>query len=269
MLAIVVGVEAVLIAQGFHLTDGVYYYTRFEQDLEQLHTKYGVSVATEIKEENYPKSWTTEIVFMPEVVPLENSLGVSQMIHALTLALEKYPPNLIRKEIKEFVLLETLTVNSFPAGGTYDTSTKRIFIARIGRKGAAHGVDFMQETFHHELSSLLKRSYHFPEQDWKKASGRDFSYQIESDPELFINYAHNLAEVPENEALYQRGLLNFYSETGLENDFNTYAQTVFTDPQKVRALIRQYPVIRDKYAVFKAFYLGINKGFAPVFAAID
>ncbi|MBI3897628.1 MAG: hypothetical protein HY308_04935 [Gammaproteobacteria bacterium] len=261
MLAIVVGTEAVLMVNGFHLTDGLYYCTRFERDLKQLQAKYGVSVATEIKEENYPKAWTTEIVFMPEVVPLENSLGVSQMIHALTLALEKYPPDLIRKEIKEFVLLETLTVNSFPYGGTYDKSTKQVFITRKNNE--------LQESFHHEFSSLLKHAYRFPEQDWKKANGRHFSYRIESEPQFFVKVMHDLVEVPGKEALYQRGLLNFYSETGLENDFNVYAETVFAHPKEMRALIQQYPVIRNKYAVFKTFYLTIDKRFAPVFAEID
>ncbi|MBI3897630.1 MAG: hypothetical protein HY308_04945 [Gammaproteobacteria bacterium] len=269
VLAIIAGMEAVLIANGFHLTDGVYYYTRFEQDFQQLQGKYGISLVTEVQERNYPKGWTSEIVFMPEVVPLENRLGLSQVVHALTLAIEKYPASLIRREIKGIVLLETLTVNSFPYGGTYDAPTKRLFIARKGNKGAAPGVNFLQETFHHEFSSLLKRSHPFSEQDWKNASGQNFTYRIEKDPGLFINMAHGLTEKPDDATLYQRGLLNFYSETGLENDFNAYAETVFTHPLKVRALIRQYPVIRDKYAVFKTFYLGIDKGFAPVFAAID
>ncbi|MBI3897631.1 MAG: hypothetical protein HY308_04950 [Gammaproteobacteria bacterium] len=140
VLASIVGVEAVLIENGFHLTDGLYYCTRFERDFEQLQAKYGVSVATEIKEENYPKAWTTAIVFTPEVVPLKNSLGVSQMIHALALALEKYPPDLIRKEIKEFVLLETLTVNSLPIAGTYDRSTKWILLLKAKIKILSAGL---------------------------------------------------------------------------------------------------------------------------------
>ncbi|MBI3897632.1 MAG: hypothetical protein HY308_04955 [Gammaproteobacteria bacterium] len=113
---------------------------------------------------------------------------------------------------------------------------------------------------------MLKYSYNLSERDWKHASGSHFAYQFEDDPYSFNS---KITRKPDNESLYQRGLINFYSETGLENDFNTYAQTIFTYPKKMRVLIQRYPVIRDKYAVFKAFYLGIDKGFAPVFAAID
>ncbi|MBI3897633.1 MAG: hypothetical protein HY308_04960 [Gammaproteobacteria bacterium] len=249
-------------ADGFDVYDQIYYYTDFNRDFQQLQVNYGLTFAIDIKETDYPDSWAIEPV--AKVSPLENDVGLSQMIHALSLSLKKYPADLIRKELKGLVFLEKLTTDGIHTAGTY-TSTQRIVIVRTG-DGIADSVEQLQETFHHEFSSLLKNSYNFSEQDWQRASGKNFSYQLENDPYSFVS---KLTEYPADETLYQRGLVEFYGETGLENDFNTYAQVIFTHPQQMRVLIRQYPVIRDKYAVFKRFYLSIDKRLAPVFAKID
>jgi len=44
---------------------------------------------------------------------------------------------------------------------------------------------------------------------------------------------------------------------------------IFTQPETMRGWIAHYPIVARKYALFKAFYLGIDPGLAPVFAAID
>jgi hypothetical protein len=77
------------------------------------------------------------------------------------------------------------------------------------------------------------------------------------------------AEKIEPKFLHERGLIRQYAETGLENDFNTYAEVIFTKPKKMKKLISDYPIIKRKYEVFKDFYLSIDKDFAPVFDKID
>ncbi|MFT6388276.1 MAG: hypothetical protein ACJAUP_001654 [Cellvibrionaceae bacterium] len=72
-----------------------------------------------------------------------------------------------------------------------------------------------------------------------------------------------------DEELYQRGLPKKYAGTCVENDFNTSAEVIFTEPRKMKNLIRQYPVIQRKHQVFKDFYLNIDKDFTPVFEKID
>ena len=76
-------------------------------------------------------------------------------------------------------------------------------------------------------------------------------------------------DLQSNESLYKLGLIEQYGYSGLENDFNLYAEMLFVDPQKLKKLISQYPAIAKKYQVLKEFYISINDSFIPVFNSME
>ena len=112
-------------------------------------------------------------------------------------------------------------------------------------------------------------NYDFNDFLWLDAIGENFHYAIEENPIYLWMELHGHTE-PSNELLLlNRGLLNSYSDSGVENDFNSYAEVVFTNPKKMKRLIAEYPIVKRKYKVFKDFYMNIDQGFAPVFNKID
>ena len=68
--------------------------------------------------------------------------------------------------------------------------------------------------------------------------------------------------------LLKQGFLNRYAQSNFENDFNLYAEVIFTFPEKMRQLINQYPRVKQKYLFVKSFYINIDKGFSSVFDKI-
>lgn len=61
------------------------------------------------------------------------------------------------------------------------------------------------------------------------------------------------------------GFLSAYGATNLENDFNVYAETIFTEPANLAQLARQHPLIRRKLDLVLAAYVAIEPQFADRF----
>lgn len=156
-----------------------------------------------------------------------------------------------------------------PYGGTYDVEKKAIYLVMTTGDGFRSSKSRIKRTFHHELSSLLMEYHNFNENLWRAAHGDNFEYEKDKDPFYEWMYLHGHVDPVDEDELLDRGLLRQYAETGVENDFNIYASEIFTNPRKMKKLIKEYPIIKSKYEVFKAFYLSIDSGFAPVFKKID
>jgi hypothetical protein len=50
------------------------------------------------------------------------------------------------------------------------------------------------------------------------------------------------------------GFVSDYGMSSLENDFNTYAELAMTEPEKLKQLADQYPIIRAKTRILVQFY---------------
>lgn len=49
--------------------------------------------------------------------------------------------------------------------------------------------------------------------------------------------------LPDTSQLAQ-GLVSSYGKANAENDINTYVELIFTEPERMQAYIRKYPVIK-------------------------
>jgi hypothetical protein len=150
--------------------------------------------------------------------------------------------------------------------GAAGTSTDRyVYLVSEGRR---EGYDdrFLELTFHHELSSLFLYNHAFPVHDWVEANPDSFQYM--TDPDQVLKVVEGRRRLDGGPADYRQGLLASYGRTNLENDVNLYAEMAFGEPDRMRQLIDEYPVIRAKYRVFKSFYLSITPTFDDWFARI-
>ncbi|MGH1487758.1 MAG: hypothetical protein ACRBCI_16220, partial [Cellvibrionaceae bacterium] len=185
-------------------------------------------------------------------------------LKSLSEATSKYPEKLINKNIDFIYLLKAIDYYGINVGGIYNYEKKSIFISTKYKKyNTNKSKHTIASIFHHEFSSILIKKYELSENDWINSSGKDFLYKSDEDPFYYTIYIQGNSEKIKNKDLYKRGLIKHYAETGVENDFNTYAEVIFTNPKKMKKLISQYPVIKRKYEVFKSFYMSIDEGFAP------
>jgi len=243
-----------------------------KSDLKNIQKHYGVSVKTKLTLANYPSNWTDNNKLnddQTKVVLTEDINDFSRFVRISKPELEKYPSSLIRNNIKKIYCLDDFYLYGSPAGGTYSVEKHSIYLLNKASSTVLSTKLTITQIFHHELSSILKKNYAFDDTVWRQTHGEGFLYEIDKDFTFHWMRLNGYIDDIPDEVLFKRGLLSTYSESGVEDDFNTYAETIFTQPEKIKRLIKQYPLIKRKYEVFKDFYLGIDAGFAPVFAAVD
>jgi hypothetical protein len=122
----------------------------------------------------------------------------------------------------------------------------------------------VRHTFHHELSSILMRKYRFDMIGFMASNGTDFEYWFDQAKILDSTHIGYYAD----SKLLEQGLLTYYSQTSPENDYNTYAEIVFSEPKIMSEYCSTYKRIEHKYEHVKAFYLKISADFQPVFDQI-
>jgi len=249
--------------------------TRLERDLKHLKTHYGLNITTDLTPDNYKSSWldadSGQLTLATKVVLTTDANDFARFVRTITPAIQRYAPALMRQHLSSVYCLDALTLGGSILAGTYDSAQRSVYLVhkRTNASSPLRYSSLIRQTFHHEFSSLLMKAHGFDEGAWRQAAGLAFRYEQDEDISFRWKLFRGYIDPVEDSVLFNRGLLRHYSETGVENDFNTYAQTIFVQPEVMRPLIAQYPIIARKYQLFKDFYLGIDPGLAPVFTAIE
>lgn len=123
----------------------------------------------------------------------------------------------------------------------------------------------VRHTFHHEFSSILMRKYRFDMIGFMAYNGTDSEYWF--DQAKIMNSTH--VGYYADSKLLEQGLLTYYSQTSPENDYNTYAEIIFSEPKIMSDYCSTYKRIEHKYEHMKAFYLKISADFQPVFDQVS
>ena len=160
-----------------------------------------------------------------------------------------YPKEVLSKYLRGVFLLANLNCSGKPYGATY--AEKSIYLNVYDHTLRS----WIDRALHHEFSSVL-------------ASATNYSFYKFAAINGYSNYDPSIEKgclTTDNcrivrESLLQRGFLNDYARTSYENDFNVYAEALFTDHSHLRYLAREYPIINKKYQIIKKFYndLGVK-----------
>jgi hypothetical protein len=110
---------------------------------------------------------------------------------------------------------------------------------------------------HHELSSFVLRADVATRPQWAQFAPADWTF-VEA-PGNALQREHDPAPPLET------GFLSAYGATNVENDFNVYAETMFTEPANLAQLARQHPLIRRKLDFVRAAYVAIDPRLADRF----
>lgn len=166
--------------------------------------------------------------------------------------LAKYPPALVRQNLKRVQVVRELRFSGVQAAGTNSLDT--IFVADDGESDA-----FLEETLHHEFSSILLRNYaeRFPEAAWKGLAPADFRYG-ESGVDA-IKAHHDSLEY--DDRLNAQGFLHEYAQASLEDDFNSISEKLFGNDPRFWEIAGRHSKIAAKAALAMRFYRELDPRF--------
>jgi hypothetical protein len=207
----------------------------------------GIPIYWKAKGNFYPSSWLD-----PPISGTAVSLEKTQLQRGIDLvskAIEKYDKDILAKNLKKIYLFKNINFYGVNYGGT--NSNDAVYMT-IQANHSGYTDTYIESTFHHELSSIFLRNYPscFKKKSWLKVNGKDFEYGkggMEAIKAGEVSFQY--------EAKYhERGFLNQYGVSALEEDFNTFSQDYMMGEEKLTKAAQKYPLVRKKLNLIKKFY---------------
>jgi hypothetical protein len=209
----------------------------------------GIPVLFDFHVAIYPESWAAD--------PINGdggSLEPSERQRSrkiLRSALLKYPSALLSRNLQAVFVLKYMNFYKVGYGGT--NSNDRVFITNNG-EALGYSDRYIEQTFHHEFSSILYRNHPLllDDEKWQASNPENFSY---TDPENGVGAIRkNESSQDIDTGFCRRGFLTQYAMSGLENDINTIAQNLFSPAEDFWETVDNYPLIARKARLLISFY---------------
>jgi hypothetical protein len=175
-----------------------------------------------------------------------------------TKALSKYPVAVLQTNLAAVYFLKQMKFYDVGYGGT--NSDDALFLTNNGI-ATGYTDKYLEQTFHHEFSSILFRNYPalLDTNKWKNANYPGFNY---NDPENGVGAIRNNQSSQALDTLFSRkGMLTQYAASSIENDVNTFAQNLFCPEENFWLFVNRYEPIRRKTILLISFYNKINPEF--------
>lgn len=171
-------------------------------------------------------------------------------------SLALYPTGLYARFCQAVFLCGSLRFGGVRAGGTFGPA----WIILAADPGV--GVGGIRETarlgVHHEFSSLVLPRVRGLATRWAALLPAGWRpVQSVSDA-----LGHS------GEADGSDGFLSAYATTSVENDFNTYAETIFGDPTRLLTLAARFEVVRRKTSLLLGAYVSLDARLRATFGAL-
>lgn len=208
----------------------------------------------------FPESWQE-----PPVNAWGDTISASEITRSKTImikALNKYPDAVLTENLNTVYFLKKMKYFGVPYGGT--NSYNAVYIANDGT-GSGYSDLYIEQTFHHEFSSILFRKYaaFLNTDDWKSANLSGFDY---NDPENGVGSIRKNESSQDIDTFFcKQGFLTQYALSSMENDINTIAQNLFSPSQGFWRIVNDYPLIEKKVKLLIAFYNKISPLFTEVY----
>jgi len=208
-----------------------------------------VKVVFEYSADIFPDDWRNErIDAQGQQIAIEE---ISRSKQVAIKALNKYSTTLLSYNLKGLYFLKSMKFFGVSFGGT--NSSDALYLTNNGIT-LGYTDAYIEQTFHHEFSSILFRNYarFFDTTAWKKANDPSFDY---NDPESGVGAIRNgrSSQVLDT-SLAKYGFITEYAMSSLENDLNTLAQNLFLPEQSFWNIVDKYPKIKTKIQLLIAFY---------------
>ena len=167
--------------------------------------------------------------------------------------LDDYPSYLYTSVLDNIYLVRKLQFPTGAAAGTYTQRSILIAMDDTTTVGA-------RSVFHHELSSLLLLRFgnKFSAEQFRAQNPKGFEYGhftndgLRWNPSLREEYA-------------MEGFVGGYGQNDMENDFNLFAEELFTPSPGFWNYIQKYPAFRKKAECVAAFYAALDPQYSWAF----
>jgi hypothetical protein len=217
--------------------------------------KHGIYIGYEGPETFFVAPWTSrDAVISNGDMTRVDLEAVPEALDGIEQALAVYPPGFVSTRCKAIFICGSLVLDGAQAGGTYGPAWIILVATR------RFGWSIFQTALlgiHHELSSLVWYVRLDLPSRWRSLLPGGYSEAKDN--------AEALKASPSGDGDIERGFLSPYGATSAENDFNVYAEVVFTDAARVAALADKHPLVAQKLALVMNAYISLDSRFEDIF----
>jgi hypothetical protein len=206
----------------------------------------------------FPESWQKAPVWASgEALPEEQFDRVRRILGR---ALAKYPPQVLREDLKAVYVLAELRYSGVITSGT---NSRTSLYLKIGDERKGFTDAHIEGVFHAEFSSILLRKHarYFDQAAWQAVNPPGFAYLGNGVDAV----KQKKAGLTLREAMHQAGFLVEYAQSTMENDLNGIAKMLFNGESALWEIAARFPKIRRKLDLTLAFYQKIDPAFIEAF----
>ncbi len=202
----------------------------------------------------FPQNWYSNHID-PKAEPLDQN-EVDRSIALIKGCFQKYPDSLLQTYLQKVYILKSLAFFGAFYGGTYSENA-----VYLSNKGIAHGYSksYIEKVFHAEFSSILfnRNRQLFTDSLWHAANKKGVVYgdggmqalKAGKSSETFISKIND------------KGFLNQYAQSSIENDFNAFAKNLFVPGAEFWAITSKFAGLKKKLELTVAFYHELDAEF--------
>jgi hypothetical protein len=173
-------------------------------------------------------------------------------------ALDKYPTLLLKNNLKNVYVLKSMSFYGVNYGGT-NSPPDIVYVVNDGVSMGWTDI-YIEETFHHEFSSVLKYNYGFDETAWRQVNPAGFVYFDEATGGAGAIKAGKASKTFDSKE-HKIGFLYEYAESTLENDLNSFAENIFMGEESFFDIVESYDKLEMKLDLIVAFYNSLDPMF--------
>jgi hypothetical protein len=223
---------------------------------KRLSSEHGIRVAFGDPKSFFVPPYNARDARLPYVeMTATDEQSAATCLKAVERSLQQYPAGFVAKLIGAIFIAGDVIIGGADTGGTVGPAWIVLAgSASLGREGlyatSLIGV-------HHELSSFVYRKRPETLQRWATFTPPGWKYK--TGPKEMIALADGAVPKPET------GFLSAYGSSNEENDFNVYAEKIFTEPETVARLAWKHELIRKKLDFVMAAYVAVDRRMRAVF----
>jgi hypothetical protein len=216
-----------------------------------------VAVVLNATDVDFPVEWLSQYGGKYSPMP---EVEQEQTVAAIADAMGKYPSALLTSYLKSVVTVGWMEFGGNRMAGTNSDDT--LYMANSG-DWAGYSDDFLRRTFHHELSSILlrQRPELMDERAWRALNKPTFRYSYEGD-QMYDSFD---ADTSYRREMHELGFLCSYGRTSIEEDFNTFAEGLFSGDPAFWDAVDSYVSVRKKCDLAFDFYSKLDPQFSESF----
>ncbi|MBA8903621.1 hypothetical protein [Phyllobacterium sp. P30BS-XVII] len=179
--------------------------------------------------------------------PVDRAM-VTASLKGIAKAFDAYPEKCLGRIIKAIFIAGKIVINGAEVGGTYGQDW--IFVASPRNLPDESRQLTAELDVHHETSSFVWLRNSPLQAAFKAQEPADWRFETDAADQVSRGQGANPP--------IETGFLSAYGATTAENDFNTYAEVIFSDPARMKDMASKVPLVAKKLNLVLRAYMEID-----------